>query len=90
MRYGIRCVLPEAKENDRVHDKPVDKDRTGKGRGTLPEKYKSHADRSGVHDRVFIHIEPERLLQGLFARYSRRDTKKSMGNKELHTMKNRM
>lgn len=30
MRHGIWGVPAEVKENDRVHDKPVGKDRTGK------------------------------------------------------------
>lgn len=63
---------------------------TGKRRGTLPDEHKPHAYRSGVHHRVRIDIEPERLLQGVSFRYPRRNTQKSAGNKKMHSYKNVM
>ena len=46
---------------------------------------------SGVHHRVRIDIEPERLLQGLLlAGHTRRNTQKSAGNKKMHSYKNVM
>ena len=63
---------------------------TGKGRGTLPEEHQPNAYRSGVHHRVRIDIELERLLQGLLAGHTGRDTQKSAGNKKMHSYKNVM
>jgi len=63
---------------------------TCKGRGTLPEEHQPHAYGSGVHHRVRIDIEPERLLQGLLAGHAGRDTQKSAGNKKMHSYKNVM
>jgi len=63
---------------------------TGEGRGTLLEEHQPNAYGSGVHHRVCIDIEPERLLQGLLAGHAGRDTQKSAGNKKMHSYKNVM
>lgn len=90
MRHGIRVVPAKAKAADRVHPKAVGDKGAGKGGGTLPDEHQSHAYRSGVHHRVCIGIEPERLLQGLPARYAGRNTQKGTGNKKMHRYRNIM
>ena len=54
------------------------------GRGTLPEKHAPHAYRSGVHHRILIDLEPERLLPGLPARHAGRNPQEMAGNKKMH------
>ena len=74
MQNGIRLVPAKSKAADGVHGKAVGGKGTGKGRGTLLEEHQPNAYGSGVHHRVCIDIEPERLLQGLLAGHAGRDT----------------
>ncbi len=82
MRYGIRLVPTEGKEMTGYTAKEwVIKERAKDVEHYLTE-YEPHAYGSGVHHGVRIDIELERLLQGLLAGHTGRDTQKSAGNKK--------
>ena len=52
--------------------------------GYTPKEWVPHAYRSGVHHRVLIDLEPERLLPGLPARHAGRNPQEMAGNKKMH------